>query len=214
MDRYSSGQEHEGFFTGIYRRNEIFLIASTIIFLSSMFAGYFFSGIFSQFFNLTPESAKGSLIKGDNIQTTISISLNSFNTAFLIYVGGITVGIVTAVFLISEGVLVGYNASMIPIGDFIIYKLPQGIFEIAGIIIAGTAGLRLASVVFNFMRNLTHIKGYLSLKKQLEQIMYVGYDDIKESVILFILSVIFIFIGAVIEANFAIAWGNYINSML
>ncbi len=213
-DRYSSREKHEGFFTGLYRRNEIFLIASAGIFLTSMFVGYFLSGFFVQYVNGAISSSSISSIKADNVQKTISIFLENLKSAFLIYVGGITVGIVTAIFLISGGILTGYEASQFPIGNFIVYKLPHGIFEIVGIIIAGTAGFRLASVIFNFLRNLTHIKGYLSLKKQLEQIMYVGYDDIKESIILFILSVIFIFIGAVIEANFAVTWGNFITGML
>ena len=49
FERFSGKEKHEGFFSGLYSRNEIFLIVSAVLFLSSMFIGYFLSGIIDQF---------------------------------------------------------------------------------------------------------------------------------------------------------------------
>ncbi len=214
FERYSGKEKHEGFFTGLYRRNETFLILSTALFLSAMFAAYFLSGMISQFMNPVLESFKDSVRRGEIELTTLSIFTNNFKIAFLVYGGGIFLGTATAILLVYNGVFIGYAASQIPIGYFIIYTLPHGIFEIPGIIIAGTAGFRLASFIFNFIRNLTHIKGYLPFKKQLEQIIIASTDDLKESLTLFVIAVVLILIGAFIEANFTLAWGNYIKGMI
>jgi len=214
FEGYSDKKKHEGFFTGLYRRNETFLIASAAIFLISMFGAYFLSSFIDQFMNPVLNSFRDSISRGEIKLTTLSIFTNNLKVALYIYGGGIIFGIFTAIFLFSNGVFIGYAASQIPIGNFIIYTLPHGVFEIPGIIIAGAAGFKLGSVVFTFIRNLTHIKGYLPFKGQLEQIIIAGSDDLKESLILFIIAVVLIIIGAFIEANFTLAWGNYIKSMI
>lgn len=214
IDRYSGKERHEGFFSGLYKRNEHFIILSAALFLSSMFAGYFLSGTIDQIMREVLRSFKESVSRGEIKLTTFSIFINNLKIAFLIYGGGIIFGLGTALILVYNGIFIGYAASQFPIGNFIIYTLPHGIFEITGIIIAGTAGFRLASVIFSFTRNLTKIKGYLPLKKQLEQIMYAVYDDLKESLVLLAIAIILILIGAFIEANFTIAWGNYVRGML
>ncbi len=214
LGRYSSQEGYEGFFSGLYKRNEIFLIISAALFMSSIFVGYFLSGTIDQFMRQVLRSFRDSVSRGEIKLTTLSIFTNNLKIAFLIYAGGLIIGLGTAFLLIYNGVFIGYAASQYPIGNFIIYTLPHGIFEIAGIIIAGAAGFRLAKVEFNLLKNVTKIKGYLPLRKQLEQIVYAEYDNLKESLVLLVIAIVLILIGAFIEANFTIAWGNYIRGML
>lgn len=211
FERFSGKEKHEGFFSGLYSRNEIFLIVSAVLFLSSMFIGYFLSGIIDQFMGDILRSFTENVREGKIKLETVSIFLNNLRIALFVYIG---VGIFTAFFLIFNGLFIGYAASKFPVGDFIIYTLPHGIFEIAGIIIAGAAGFRLASTILRIIGDITHIRGYLPLKKQLIQIMNINYEELKESLTLFAIAVVLILIGAIIEANFTITWGSYIKSMI
>ena len=207
-------EEHEGFFSGLYRRNEIFLIVSVVLFMSSMFIGYFLSGIIDQFMGETLRSFTESVRQGKIKLETVSIFMNNLKIAFFMYAGGIIVGIITVGLLVFNGLFIGYAASKYPIGDFILYTLPHGIFEITGIIIAGTAGFRLASGILRIIGDITRIRGYLPLKKQLIQIMHMNSEELKESLILFGIAVILILIGAFIEANFTLSWGSYIKGII
>lgn len=212
--RFSDGREYDGFFTGIYKRNEMFLIASAALFFSSLFAGYLLSGVIDQFLASTLKSFKEGVTSGEIKLTTLSISMNNLKIALFIYGGGIPLGLFTVYFLAFNGLFIGYAASKYPIGDFIIYTLPHGVFEISGIIIAGAAGFRIASMVINMARDVTHIKRYIPLGDQINQILNVNYPEFKESITLFVIAVVLILIAAVIEANFTIAWGTYIKGII
>jgi len=212
--RFAKEYKHHGFFTGLYKRNEMFLIASAFIFFASMFAGYFLSGMIDQFLSGTLKSLKEGVTNGQIKLTTLSIFANNIKIAFFIYAGGIIFGLVSVGYLFFNGLFIGYAASKFAIGDFILYTLPHGIFEIAGIIIAGAAGFRLASCIIHIIMDITRIKRYMPAGEQIEQILHVNYWEFKESILLFLIAAVLIFIAAIIEANFTIAWGNYIKSVI
>ena len=44
-------EKYDGFFGGLYKRNEIYLLLSTVIFLISVLLGYALAGILSPFFS-------------------------------------------------------------------------------------------------------------------------------------------------------------------
>jgi stage II sporulation protein M len=212
--RFSDEEKYDGFLTGLYRRNEMFLIASAALFFSSLFAGYFLSGVVDQFLAGTLKSLKEGVSKGEIRLTTLSIFMNNLKIAFLIYAGGLIFGLASAGYLIFNGLFIGYAASKFQIGDFIIYTLPHGVFEIAGIVIAGAAGFRLASTMVNVIRDLMNMKKYIPIADQLNQIFNVNYGEFKESATLFVIAVVLILIAAIIEANFTIAWGNYLKGII
>ena len=212
--RFSNEGKHDGFFKGLYKRNELFLIASAFLFFASMFAGYFLSGMIDQFLSGTLKSLKEGVNNGQIKLTTLSIFANNIKIALLIYGGGIIFGLVSLFYLVFNGLFIGYAASKFVIGDFILYTLPHGIFEIAGIIIAGAAGFRLASCVIHIISDMTHMKKYMPLADQIGQILNVNYGEFKESLTLFVIAAVLIFIAAVIEANFTIAWASYIKSVI
>jgi stage II sporulation protein M len=212
--RFSNEEKHHGFFTGLYKRNEMFLIASAFIFFVSMFAGYFLSGVMDHLLSGTLKSLKEGVNNGQIKLTTLSIFANNIKIAFFIYAGGIIFGVVSLVYLVFNGLFIGYAASKFVIGDFILYTLPHGVFEIAGIIIAGAAGFRLASCVVHIISDMTHMKKYMPVGDQIGQILNINYDEFKESLVLFVIAAVLIFIAAIIEANFTIAWASYVKGII
>lgn len=212
-EKYPSISEDKGF-KGIYKRNESLLIISAVIFFGSLLFGYFLAGFVDQFLASSLRSFKDSISKGQIKLTTISIFMNNIKIAFLLYGGGIFIGISTIIMLAYNGLFIGYVASKFNIGDFILFTLPHGIFELSGIVIAGAAGLRLASTVINIIRDLLGMKRYMSISGQIRDVLHANYFEFKDSLILFLIAAVLIFIAAIIEANFTVAWGNYIKSII
>ena len=212
--RYADNEEFHGFFGGLYKRNEFLLMISAAVFFGSLFIGYFLAGFLDQILAGTLRSFKDSISKGQIKLTTLSIFANNIKIAFYLYGGGIFIGITTLIMLAYNGIFIGYVASKFPVGDFVIYTIPHGIFELSGIIIAGAAGLRLASTIINIIRDILNIRRYMPIGEQLKHVLDVNYMEFKESLILFIIAAALIFIGAFIEANFTVAWGNFIKGVL
>jgi uncharacterized membrane protein SpoIIM required for sporulation len=206
--------KHSGFFTGLLSRNEIFLWASVLLFFGPVIISYLFAGLIDPLLKPLLTSFQQRVSEGSLKLETTSLFINNATVATYIYVGGLLVGVITAFFLIINGAFIGYVASKVPLGDFIIFTLPHGIFEIIGIILAGTAGFRLGSIVWHFLSDVTKIKRNISIKNQISYLLKINYDDFKDSLALFIIAVILLIIAAFIEANLSIGWGQYIQSRI
>ncbi len=118
--------------------------------------------------------------------------LHNFKVWFIMTIlGPLTLSSLTLVNLILNSICFGYLLKLVVFkGDlysFLILTLPHGIFEIPAIIIAGAAGFK---ILYEIVR-------YLAGKK--EQIL--TKEDIKEYLILALISIILIVIAAWIEAN-------------
>jgi len=203
-----------GFFIGLYRRNETFLLLSAILLFGSMLIGYFLAGVLDQYLSGRLQEFHRQITEGTVQLTTSSIFSNNLLVASLIYVSGIFVGLGSAYFLLSQGLFTGYVASKFYLPTFLIYTVPHGIFEIPAIIIAGAAGFRLASGVYHFLKGLTKIKDSIPISSQLGYLVEANADEFIDSLKLFAIAVVLLIIAAIIEANFTIAWGNYIRSII
>ena len=106
--------KHDGFFGGLYKRNETFLMLSTMIFLVSMFVGYAFSGVLDQVLGSVLGDLKRRLTEGELKLTTFSIFANNLQVAFLIYVGGLIVGLFTVGYLIFNGAFHRIYSNQVP----------------------------------------------------------------------------------------------------
>ncbi|MGZ7066815.1 MAG: stage II sporulation protein M [Methanobacterium sp.] len=212
--RYTDNNKFQGFFMGLYKRNEFLLIISAAIFFGSLFAGYFLAGFVDQIMASALKSFKDSISKGQIKLTTLSIFINNMKIAFFLYGGGIFVGITTLIMLAYNGLFIGYVASKFNIGDFLIYTIPHGVFELSGIVVAGAAGLRLASTVINILRDIFDIQRHMPVGEQLKSILDANYFEFKDSLKLFLIAAVLILIGAIIEANFTVAWGNFIKGII
>ncbi|MGZ7070231.1 MAG: stage II sporulation protein M, partial [Methanobacterium sp.] len=174
----------------------------------------FLAGFVDQIMAGALKSFKDSISKGQIKLTTLSIFINNMKIAFFLYGGGIFVGITTLIMLAYNGLFIGYVASKFNIGDFLIYTIPHGVFELSGIVVAGAAGLRLASTVINILRDIFDIQRHMPVGEQLKSILDANYFEFKDSLKLFLIAAVLILIGAIIEANFTVAWGNFIKGII
>jgi len=207
-------EKYDGFFGGLYKRNETFLMLSTTILLISIFMGYALASVLSPVLGSIFGDFKRRVVQGQIQLTTISIFSNNIKVALFIYVGGLLFGSVTALYLITNGLFIGYAGTQFPLGDYILFTIPHGIFELIGIIISGAAGFRLASCVYHIFQGLTNMRSDISRSNQFKYILEINMDEFWESIKLLAIAIVFLIVAAFIEANLSIAWGNYIKSVI
>jgi len=207
-------EKYDGFFGGLYKRNETFLMLSTTILLISILMGYALASVLSPVLGSIFGDFKRRVVQGQIQLTTISIFSNNIKVALFIYVGGLLFGSVTALYLITNGLFIGYAGTQFPLGDYILFTIPHGIFELIGIIISGAAGFRLASCVYHIFQGLTNMRSDISRSNQFKYILEINMDEFWESIKLLAIAIVFLIVAAFIEANLSIAWGNYIKSVI
>lgn len=207
-------ERFEGLLGGLYRRNESYLMISAIIFLVSLLIGYAFAGMLEPILGSVLGDLKRQISQGELKLTTLSLFVNNFKVAFIIYAGGIVLGVITVIYLFINGAIIGYTAAQFSIGDFIIYTAPHGVFEIAALILAAAGGLRLANVVLNLIKGLLHVQSDFSITNQVKYLIEVNQDDFKDSLALMGIAVVLLFIAAFIEANLTIIWANYMKTVI
>ena len=207
-------EKYDGFFGGLYKRNETFLMLSTAILLISILMGYALASVLSPVLGSIFGDFKRRVVQGQIQLTTISIFSNNLKVALFIYVGGLLFGSVTALYLITNGLFIGYAGTQFPLGDYILFTIPHGILELIGIIISGAAGFRLASCVYHIFQGLTNMKSDISRSNQFKYILEINMDEFWESIKLLAIAIVFLIVAAFIEANLSIVWGNYIKSVI
>jgi stage II sporulation protein M len=207
-------EKYDGFFGGLYKRNETFLVLSAGILLISIFLGYALASILSPVLGAIFGDFKNKVVQGQIQLTTLSLFTNNLKVALFIYVGGLLFGSVTAIYLIINGLFIGYAGTQFPITDYILFTIPHGIPELIGIIISGAAGFRLASCIYHIFQGLTHMRSDISRSNQFKYIIELNIDEFWESVKLMAIAVVFLIVAAFIEANLSIALGNYIKSVI
>ena len=210
-ERYSE-QEFRGL--GLFKRNKYVIIISAAIFFGSLFAGYLLSPIIDQIMSEALKQFKDNVNNGVIQLTTFSIFLNNFKIALSLYGFGLSFGFFTFLSLAYNGLFIGYAASQYDLGDFLIFTVPHGIFEISGIVIAGAAGFRLASTLFHIIGDIFKIKRDIPIKGQLGNILDSNYFEFTDSLKLFIIAAILLLIAAFIEANITLKLGNYIIGII
>jgi len=206
-------KENYNWFKGLYKRNKKFLILSTAIFLISIFLGFVLANILNPFMGVVFSEFKRKIAQGQIQIKTYSIFLNNLKIALLIYLGGLLFGSVTVIYLITNGLFLGYAGALFPLKDFIIFTVPHGIFEITGIIIAGAAGFRLASYIHHVFNDLIHMEQNISVRKQFKDSLNLNSGEFWESLKLLGIAVILLLLAAFIEANITIALGKYIKTI-
>ena len=205
--------EYDGFFGGLYKRNETFLAISAGILLISIFLGYALASFLSPILGVIFGDFKNRVVQGQIQLTTLSLFTNNLKVALFIYVGGLLFGSVSVIYLIINGLFIGYAGTQFPLGDYILSTMPHGIPELIGIIISGAAGFRPASCIYHIFQGLTHMRSDISRRNQFRYILEMNIDEFWESLKLIGIAIIFLMVAAFIEANLSIAWGNYIKSI-
>ncbi len=205
--------KYYGYFIGLYNRNKMLLMIAVVIYFASLFVGifigYFASGLTGYYLTYIINGLRGIIME----ITTLSIFMHNLQSILVTYIGGIILIIPVAALAFNGfiyGAFVGYfmhgnvvNNYLVsnPV-DFVIYTLPHGIFEIPSFIIASAGGLRLTTLVIGILTSMgdeTPISDH--------------YWKLKDSLVLLAISIVLLFIAAVIEANFSVHIGNYITGL-
>ncbi len=202
-------EKYEGFFGGLYKRNETFLMLSGVILLISIFVGFALGNILTPYMGSMLGDLKRRAATG-----TLSILTNNLKDAVLIYGGGLLFGTVTVFYLVVKGGFMGYLGTQFPLGDYILFTIPHGIPELLGLAIAGAAGFRLSSCIYHILQGLTHMRSDISRQNQFKYIIELNEDEFWESLKLMAIAFILLILAAVIEANLSLAWENYVTSII
>ena len=173
------------------RYNIKLILISLIIYISSFLLGLLISLhkyaynflIFNRSFTNIYQNQNSGLFK--------YILINNIKIIFIILLGFLSVGLTTIIniiyngvyfgYLVAHAVYLGYNIEVI-----ILLTFPHGIFEIPAIIIAGAAGFK---IPYEIVR-------YLAGRKE----QPLTKEDIKEYLMLALISIILIVIAAFVEA--------------
>jgi stage II sporulation protein M len=202
-------EKYEGFFGGIYKRNETFFMISGVILLISILIGFALGNILTPFMGSMFADMKSRAATG-----TLSIIVNNLKDAVLIYGGGLLFGTVTVFYLVVNGGFLGYLGTQYPLGDYVLFSIPHGIPELLGLAIAGAAGFRLSSCIYHILQGLTHMRSDISRENQFRYIIELNEDEFWESLKLLAIAFILLILAAIIEANLSVAWGNYVTSII
>lgn len=190
--------DYMGFFISFFKRNKNVLVASVVIFLGSVLVGVIGSLLSSAFYQFMTNLLADDTISSTVRFTPLSLFLhNSTVTLLYFYLGGLVLGIINTTHLISFGIAQGFGLVETPISIY--NRLSYGIFEFIGAIIATAAGFKLLSTSINIIKNLLHIEGNKPKIRQISQILDTNYMKFRDSLILFSISIIVIFIAAIIE---------------
>ena len=195
--------------------NKFLLLFSTLLFVIPMFIGYFFAPYIAGALNPMVDSFRDRVQQGEIKITPDSIFFNNVYVAIIMYFGSILFGIITVSALVTNGVFIGYFATQMPLGAFLLYTLPHGIFEIPAIIIAGCGGFVLLKFIFNFVYNVINYKDIpktdefdnlnnLAIKDKIVLALNFNISKLTQSLALFALSVVLLIIAAFIEAYLTI----------
>lgn len=205
-------EEYKKFFVKLFNRNKMFIITSSAIFFVSVLIGGI-GTLLSSNFSHSMINLYYYYTSGHNEPlTTFSIFLNnSTNIILICYIGGISFGIISIFNLVRVSLVFGFISVKDPI-DTIFYILPHGIFELSGIIIATAAGFKLLITAMNIIGGGLHIKRDKPLTGQINSILRANYLKFRDSLILFIIAIILIFIAAIIEANISIPLAEHVIS--
>ncbi len=136
------------------------------------------------------EFEKSFIIPSEDFENPFSFIIPNLKSDLLLIFGAFTLGLVTIVNLIFNGVLIGlaiggsfWNTT--DLDQSLLLIIPHGIFEFSAIWLAGAAGLKGPQV---FIRYLIGGK-------------FVTKQDVKEFLILSLTSIILIIIAGIIEAT-------------
>jgi stage II sporulation protein M len=207
-------ERYDGFFGGLYKRNETFLMLSAALLIVSMVIGYAFADLLSPILGMIFGDFQNRVVQGEIQLTTLSIFSNNIHVALSIYLGGLVLGTLSAIYLIMNGLFIGYAGTQFPLGDYILYTIPHGIPELLGIIISGTAGFRLASCILHILQDLTHMRSDVSRTNQFKYILEIHLDEFWESLKLLLIAVVLLLVAAFIEANITLQWAGFVKSAL
>ena len=180
-----------------------------------MFIGYLYAPYLESSLQPMVNNFRDRVQSGEIKLTMDSIFFNNFYVALMIYMGAISLGLLTAMLLITNGIFVGYFATSLPLDIFLLLTLPHGIFEIPGIIIAGAGGFTLISFIPYFLKDiLIFERDEWGERPTLRDRTVISFNNnfkkITQSLTLLGVAIVLLIIAAFIEVYITIDLANYI----
>lgn len=126
--------------------------------------------------------------------TTTALAINNLTAMVVLLFGAVSVGLLSIVGLVLNGLLVGVVVSIAlqQVDPLVVFMLlvPHGIFEIPALLIAAAIGLRFGHMTIRYMRGLED--------------KLITPQDLREAGWLVAIAALLILLGAYIEANHTI----------
>jgi stage II sporulation protein M len=133
-----------------------YAVVTTVLLVSSLAAGVAvtianpLAG--QQMLDLLKEALLGEVIDNTPAELAVTLFLNNLQACTLMFLGGATLGLLTAFIILTNGVVIGSVMELVRQQQGWLYVaaalLPHGIFEIPAFIVSGTLGLLLARAVW------------------------------------------------------------------
>lgn len=194
--------------------NKYLLLIATLLFVIPMFAGYFFADNLAAYMQPTVQNFQQNIADGTVTLTTGSLFVNNLSVAFIIFIGSALFAIFGAFILLNNGLFMGFFGTSLPLIPYVALILPHGIFEIPAIIISCCGGFVMLSFVLHFIKNLIwpdysctdvfdpiYNKDKISFADKITMSFKKNGIKLKQSLLMFCVTVVFLAVAAFIEAN-------------
>ncbi|OWT32486.1 hypothetical protein BGI41_07410 [Methanobrevibacter sp. 87.7] len=137
-----------------FTENKKLLLISVLLFLVSAILACVFVSSIDSGMGMVIHGLKKQLATGQIKLTYDSIFLSNFKVTLMMYFVGILFGIITAVLMILNGMIIGYVLGKGPFLVVLLYILPHGILEFPALIFSCTAGFTLFKFINRFIKNI------------------------------------------------------------
>lgn len=210
--------------TSVIVNKKMFYLA-ILLFILPTILGYLFSPNLKPIVEPVIASLKKQIIAGKITLTYSSIFSNNIHVLFRMYWSGIFAGILPAILLMFNGLIVGYFLARQSFLPTLLYILPHGIFEIPGLIFGGAAGFVLFKFIYYLIKDIIKpdldyisksINGKffegddISFKDKLIFSFDKNCDILIQSFVIFLIGFVLIMVAAYIEVYITSEFANYL----
>lgn len=133
-----------------------YVVVTTVLLLLSLAAGVAVTiaspEAGQQMLDLLKEALLGEVVDSTPAELAVTLFLNNLQACTFMFLGGATLGLLTAFIILSNGVVIGSIMELVRQQQGGLYVaaalVPHGIFEIPAFIVSGTLGLLLARALW------------------------------------------------------------------
>lgn len=137
-----------------FKENSRLLLLSVILFFIPLIISTLYPSIVAPIGQYFINELKKQIIAGTVTLSYDSIFINNSTVGLRFYIFGIFFGVLDALMLIINSVIIGYLLGTQSFFVVLLYIIPHGIFEIPAMLIAATSGFILFKFLYNFIKNI------------------------------------------------------------
>jgi stage II sporulation protein M len=133
-----------------------YALITVLIFAGSVAAGVAVTaenpGVGEQMLELFKDAILGEILDSTPSVLAVKLFLNNLQACTVMFLGGASLGLLTAFIILANGVVIGSVAELVRQQQGLLYiaaaLIPHGIFEISAFVISGTLGFLLARALW------------------------------------------------------------------